>query len=273
MNSALSESKSGAPRSVPTVRPSWLLTVLETRAPFELIGSLAVGGILGMDNRGDGHTVIVLPGFGANDSFSIPLRAHLKARNFEAVGWGEGFNSGWSLELLERLAQRVEQEHERSGQRVSLVGWSLGGLYARALAHQIPEHLRCIITLGSPFAGDPRSSLVWPIYERVNAATLDQVDDDMLELVRSRPPVPSTAIISRSDGVVDWHGTIEPEGPTSETIEVLGSHTGLIANPAVLFAVSERLAQPVNSWRPFVRNGGLRRLWFRRSSRRGFWHT
>ncbi|MFV1991289.1 MAG: esterase/lipase family protein, partial [Acidimicrobiales bacterium] len=247
------------PSPASSVRPSWLLTVLESRAPFELMGSLALGGVLGMDNRGDGHTVLVLPGFGANDSFSIPLRAHLKARGFEAIGWGEGFNTGWSVEILERLVLKVRSLHASSSQKVSLVGWSLGGLYARSLAHRMPEEVRSLITLGSPFAGDPRASVVWPIYERVNAATIDQVDKQLLELIRTSPPVPTTAIISRSDGVVDWHGTAEVKGPQSETIEVLGSHVGLIANPAVLFAVSERLAQPEGAWQPFVRSGGLRR--------------
>lgn len=253
--------------------PSLLLTALEARAPFEAMGSLVVGGVLGMDNRGDGHTVMVIPGFGANDAFSIPMRAHLKARGFNAIGWGQGFNSGWNAELLERLAQRVTEARETSDAQVSLVGWSLGGLYARALAHSMPEDVRYLVTLGSPFAADPTATLMWPVYERINSESLGLLDDGLLEMLSRTPPVPTTAIMSRSDGVVDWQGSVEQACQQAETIEVVGSHVGLIANPAVLFAVAERLAQPLGQWRHFERSGVLRRLSYRRSSRRAFWHT
>jgi len=117
-----------------------------------------------------------------------------------------------------------------------------------------------VITLGSPFAGAPKASNAWKLYERASRQSVE--DWPHRERMKTPPPVPSTAIYSRSDGIVAWQGCLEREGPLSENIEVEGSHCGLGHNPAVLYAVCDRLAQPEGGWRHFERTG-LRSLIYR----------
>ena len=112
-----------------------------------------------------------------------------------------------------------------------------------------------MITLGSPFAGAPRASNAWKLYERLSQRSADDWPEAERERMRSAPPVPCTAIFSRSDGIVAWQGCMEREGPTAENIEVEGSHCGMGHNPAVLYAVADRLAQPEGAWRRFERRG------------------
>ena len=177
--------------------------------------------------RGDGHPVLVLPGLGGTDQSTVPLRQVLRALGHEVHGWGLGRNQGPDRALLEGMAARLAELSRKEGRPVSLVGWSLGGVYARGLARHAPHQVRQVLTLGSPFRG--------------------------LETARglAPPPVPLTAIYSKSDAVVDWHGAIEEAGPKRESIEVRGSHMGLGHNPAVVVAVADRLAQAEGSWKPF----------------------
>ena len=134
------------------------------------------------------------------------------------------------------------------GRKVSLIGWSLGGIFAREMARRAPDQVRCVITLGSPFAGAPRASNAWQLYERASNRRVE--DWPQRERMKTPPPVPATAIFSRSDGIVAWQGCLEREGPTSENIEVEGSHCGLGHNPTVLYAVADRLAQAEGQWQP-----------------------
>ena len=173
--------------------------------------------------RGDGHPVLVLPGFMASDLSTRVLRAFLRERGYQAHGWGLGRNRGGHAELLPALRSRLAEL--AGGQRVSLVGWSLGGVFARELAKAAPERVRAVITLGSPF-GD-----------------------------REPPPVPSTAIYSRSDGIVHWQACREQPAPRTENIELIGSHFGLGFHPLALFAIADRLAQRDGDWKPFDRSG------------------
>ena len=152
----------------------------------------------------------------------------------------------------------------RHQRKVSVIGWSLGGIYARELARRAPAHVRSVITMGSPFAGGPRANNAWKLYERISERKAD--DWPERERMRSAPPVPCTAIFSRSDGIVAWQGCLEREGPAAENIEVEGSHCGLGHNPTVLYAVADRLAQPEGQWQRFDRSG-LRGLVFRDPAR------
>ena len=151
------------------------------------------------------------------------------------------------------MQDRLAELHDRHGRRVSVIGWSLGGIFAREMARRAPEQVRCVITLGSPFSGAPKASNAWKLYERASQRKVE--DWPERERMRIPPPVPSTAIFSRSDGIVAWQGCLERDGPLSENIEVEGSHCGLGHNPAVLYAVADRLAQPEGGWRPFERTG------------------
>jgi hypothetical protein len=117
------------------------------------------------------------------------------------------------------------------------------------MARREPDHVRCVITLGSPFAGTPRASNAWQLYERASCRKAE--DWPGREQMKTPPPVPATAIFSRTDGVVAWQGCLEHEGPHAENIEVEGSHCGLGHNPSVLYAIADRLAQRAGHWKPF----------------------
>ena len=151
------------------------------------------------------------------------------------------------------MLARIEELFARyGGRRVSLVGWSLGGLYARQLAKLAPDKVRCVISLGSPFAGSPKSTNAWRAYEWANGS---KADDQMPAGLAEVPPVPTTSIFSRTDGICAWQGCLNPDGPTSENIEVDGSHCGLGHHPAVVYAIADRLAQPDGAWKKFERSG------------------
>jgi pimeloyl-ACP methyl ester carboxylesterase len=136
---------------------------------------------------------------------------------------------------------------------VSLVGWSLGGVFAREIAKTIPEAVRCVVTLGSPFTGSPKANNVWRLYELVSGHRLD--DDVHIGRVRETPPVPTTSIFTRTDGVVAWQCCLQPREARAESIEVHASHFGIGMNGAAWYAVADRLAQPEGRWQPFHREG------------------
>ena len=151
------------------------------------------------------------------------------------------------------MMARLEDLAGRYGRKVSLVGWSLGGVYARELARRQPALVRQVITLGSPFANEPKASNAWRLYETMSGR---QVDDwPEREVMKTPPPVPSTAIYTRTDGIVAWQGCREQKSATTENIEVEGSHCGLGHNPVVLYAIADRLALAEGDWWPFDRSG------------------
>lgn len=244
-------------RSDSSAPPSRTLLLLELRAVFELGALFAIAPLLRLAPTGDGHPVLVLPGLAASDLSTRPLRAFLRDRGYRAHGWKLGRNYGPRLGVEAAMQRRLAELAGRYGRKVSLIGWSLGGVFAREMARRAPDEVRCVITLGSPFAGEPRASNAWRVYESLSGRAAG--DWPGRETMKQPPPVPSTAIYSRSDGIVAWQGCLEREGPTSENVEVEGSHSGLGHNPAVLYVIADRLAQLEGRWRPFERSG-LRNL-------------
>ena len=239
--------------------PSMLLALSELpRAIGEWASLPLASPLLATAPRGDGHPVLVLPGFATSDASTKVLRRFLKKLGYDAHTWDLGRNLGHKAigQDGEKLVERLRAIQEATGQKVSLVGWSLGGVMARLVANKVPDAVRQVITLGSPFAGSPKSTTVWRAYEWM---TGDKVDDERIvrQLAENAgpPPVPSTAIWSRSDGVCAWQTCREGEAPTTDNIEVRGSHCGLGVNPSVLYAVADRLAQPHDAWAPFKREG------------------
>lgn len=221
-------------------RPSAALMAAELpRAALELGATGALLPLLRRAPKGDGHPVLVLPGFLAGDGSTGLLRWFLRDRGYEVAAWGLGRNLGPNDRVMRGLRRRMaELVEQHDGRPVSLVGWSLGGMYAREIARQASGRVRSVVTLGSPFrlGGEPPPEGELP-----------------------QPKVPVTAIYSRSDGVAPWRSCVDDRGAGRESIEVLGSHVGLGHNPAVLLIVADRLAQPEGTWEPFRGNRLLNR--------------
>ena len=179
--------------------PSRLLQLLELRAAWELAAGVAALPWLRFAPQGDGHPVLVLPGLVASDRSTRLLRDFLARRGYEVHGWGLGRNYGPRSGVEEAMLATIDRLHAKSGRKVSLIGQSLGGAYARLLAAQRPDAVRNVITLGSPVAGHPRSSNAWRIYEYTSGKS--SIDPRRWQQVTQTPAVPTTAIYSRSDGV------------------------------------------------------------------------
>jgi hypothetical protein len=237
----------------PIEAPNALLLALEARAPWEFgLGALAYP-ILRNAPRGDGHSVLVLPGLAAGDLTTLPLRNFLKERGYDPVGWEMGLNFGPRPGVLDAMRNRVKQLYARSGTKVSLVGWSLGGIYARELAKMEQDKVRVVVTLGTPFAGNPKATHAWRLFELTSGTKID--DHSSAFEIAIPPKVPFTSIYSRTDGVVAWQNCIEKEGPFAENVEVQASHVGMGGNPLALYALADRLSQPEGKWKPFDRSG------------------
>jgi pimeloyl-ACP methyl ester carboxylesterase len=228
---------------------------LEGRAFSEFGAFLGALPLLSLAPRGDGHPVLVLPGLVASDVSTRPLRSFLSNRGYAVSGWRQGRNLGLRDGVQASMVKLVKELNDKHGRKVSLVGWSLGGLYARQLAKMMPDRVRSVITLGSPFAGDPKSTNAWRIYEIASGQRADQADERFGGSLAQTPPVPTTAIFSRTDGICAWQGCMEKTTAQSESIEVESSHCGMGHHPAVVYAVAERLAQPEGAWKPFDRSG------------------
>jgi len=233
--------------------PGVLRMALEWRAPLELGISLAALPILRTAPMGDGHPVLVFPGLAASDISTGPMRRYLKDRNYVPHRWQLGRNFGPGNGVLEGCGRLVRRMRERYGRKVSLIGWSLGGIYAREAAKALPDHVRCVITMGTPFAGSPRATNAWRLYEYLSGERVDERHS--WPGISEAPPVPTTSIYSRTDGIVAWQCSVQEEGPLTENIEVEASHFGLGVNPAVLYAIADRLAQPEGNWARFDRSG------------------
>ena len=244
--------------------PSRLLLALEWRAFWELGAFFASIPVLRMMPRGDGHAVLVLPGLMADDASTRLLREFLLDRGYSPHGWELGRNYGPREGVEDGMTAKLTQIAERSGRKVSVIGWSLGGLYARALAARSPDIVRQVITLGTPFTGDPRASNAWRLYEMTSGMSVD--DAHWRDVLKAKLAVPATSIYSRSDGIVTWQCSVEDDRPQCENIEVEGSHCGLGHNPAVLYAIAHRLAQPEGEWQPF-RSVALHRMLYPDPSR------
>ena len=247
-------------------RPSPALMLSEgPRAVSEIASLFASAPFLNRAPRGDGHSVLVMPGFGAGDRSTTVLRAFLRSRGYQAQPWNLGRNIGPAfVDLPEKLSQRLEDVFVRGGNnKVSLVGWSLGGVYARMLAHLFPAKVRQVITLGSPFAGHPRSTSIYPLIRGMRGMPRDGTARGQLRALAAEPlpGIPGSAIFSKTDGIVPWRIATQRPSEIAENIEVYTSHIGLGVSAAVMYATADRLAQPEGQWQPFDRRGWKRWLY------------
>jgi hypothetical protein len=245
--------------SRPDRNPGLLKMLGEVRAPFEAAALVPAWPALMRAEHGDGHDVIAIPPFGVGDAFTTVLRAFLSRMDYQVHKWGK--REILAFHRLQNVAvTRLREVAERSGATVSLVGHSLGGIYAREVARASPEHVRRVITVGSPFAGDLRSNVVWPMYESVTGTRIRSIPADVMARLNDPLPMPSTAIYSRTDGVVSWRSCIDVRAEHNENVEVPGSHIGLLHNPAVFYVIADRLAQPEGVHKAYEPDGWLRLL-------------
>jgi len=231
----------------------------ESRSIFELgLTGMALPLLLRAP-KGDNHPVMVLPGFLANDISTKPIRAFLDFKGYRTCGWGLGRNLGKEIVggdkvISDALTNSVIALSRKHGRKVSLVGWSLGGILAREIARLLPDYVRQVITLGSPFNGPGGSvSMVAKLFGLINGDIVNTNPKLMLDML-APPPVPTSAIYSRSDGVAHWQACINRQidiADQAENIEVKGSHMGLGHNPQVIWIVANRLAQSEGEWQAY----------------------
>jgi pimeloyl-ACP methyl ester carboxylesterase len=209
--------------------------------------------------KGDGHPVMVLPGFLASDVSTRPLRSFLRVKGYQSEGWGLGRNLGTHIVggdhiVSDELIDQVIRLSVKSNQKVSLVGWSLGGILAREVSRVAPDCVRQVITLGSPFnSSEGTTPMVAKMFEMINGDLVAK-NSHLVEKTYTAPPVPSSAIYSRSDGIVSWRACInKPDALNKQTenIEVKGSHSGLGHNHQAIRIIANRLAQPEGEWQPY----------------------
>jgi len=216
--------------------------------------------------RGDGHSVLILPGLLGDDLSTRPLRRFLRHLGYDVHGWGLGRNVGPTPSVVMGLPRLLNDLSERSGRNVSVIGWSLGGIFAREVARGHHEKVRQVITLASPF------SMLDTQQSRADIAFRSQSRHHALDGLPSRAemrepiPVPSTAVFSRADGIVDWQSCIERSSDNHENIEVRASHFGIGVDPAVMWLLADRLSHPEGLWKPFKPPARFRALFPESSS-------
>lgn len=200
---------------------AWLLPrIFSTLSPVRTLGPE------------DGPPALVIPGWVASDRTTRGLRQAFAEAGWRVHGWDMGFNRGARLDTVERLRRRLEEVG--GGQPVLVVGWSLGGVYARELARAAPDHVRAVVTLGSPFSGDPHQNNVWRLYEWIAG---HKVDEPPIPRITEKPPVPHLAFWSQRDGIIAPRAARGLEHERDEAVEVDCTH--------MAFGVSRRAARRV----------------------------
>jgi pimeloyl-ACP methyl ester carboxylesterase len=246
--------------------PSTLTSLMEPRALLEMALLPASLPLLMKAPRGDGHPVLLLPGFMAGENSLIALKLFLQRKGYDVHTWGLGRNMGFRSKHANALPQKIRYLHHITGRKVSLVGWSLGGVFSFYGAESSMDSVRSIITLGSPVSidavGNQSPATVKALYRLVghrqgsSAHSLQPRAKAMRE--RRRLPIPTSCLYSLTDGVVPpQEATIDGDPSIHENIQVPGSHVGLGFNGIVLAIVADRLAEAENNWHPFEPQGLL----------------
>ncbi len=205
--------------------------------------------------EGDGHPVLILPGFMTTDTYTSPLRNCLAEKGYKIYTWDGGLNTGLDDKKAQHLHEHIEKIFAENGNRkISIIGHSLGGVYARELAREYPDMVRAVVTLGTPFGLDVKKEAapeaLRKLYDFFNS-NREEMEKILEERGLTPPPVPTTSIYSKTDGIVDWDASINPASSETENIEVSSSHLGMIVNPPAVVALLDRLAQKEGDWKPF----------------------
>ncbi len=204
-----------------------------------LRGRLAVNA-LAQKWPGDGRTVMVIPGLGVDDTATQLLRSVLKQSGYNAIGWGLGRNGPIKADLFDKMDNKISRLIEQTCAPVTLVGWSLGGVIARDYAHHAPDKIKEVITLGSPFSGNPRSNRAWRIYEMMADHPVDK--PPLGGKYGLKPPMPTTAIWSSRDGVIPVAAARGLPKQSDRNIEIDCGHFSMSSAPIAIEAVLQALA-------------------------------
>lgn len=219
--------------------------------------------------QGDGHPVLLVPGFMASEASLVALKLFLQSKGYDVHTWGLGRNVGFRSKHANALPQKIRYLHHITGRKVSLVGWSLGGVFSLYSAQSALECVRCVITLGSPVSVEasgsqspaPVKALYRLVSHRLGASAHVMQPRAKAMRERRRLAIPTSCLYSLTDGVVPpQEATIDGDPALHENIRVPGSHVGLGFNGIVLALVADRLAQPEGDWKPFEAHGLLGRV-------------
>ncbi len=225
-------------------KPPKLARLLRELADVPLLLTARFRGAAKIDRRASGQPVLIIPGFLANDASTSVLRKTFAAAGFAASGWARGSNLGLRGDLLIALVARLALVSQAAGgAKVILVGWSLGGIYARELAHMAPDLVEMVVTLGSPFEGDLHANHAWRLYNAINSHTVDSLPIPVA--FTQKPPVHTIAIWSPLDGVVAPETSSGKPDQSDEQFELASTHMGFAASKAsacsVVKIILERL--------------------------------
>ncbi|MFC4293289.1 esterase/lipase family protein [Sphingorhabdus arenilitoris] len=229
-----------APLTEPAYKAPALGLLMQEGGAFAYMRIAATfGGAVPLSARGSGHKVIVFPGFMASDQSTGRLRRSLNAAGFDSHGWGLGRNRGVTADMLARV-------HDKIGSLagvgpISLIGWSLGGLVAREYAKLYPENVRKVVTLGSPFSGDPRANNAWRAYEAIAGHSVD--NPPIQTVLHEKPPVPTIAFWSPGDGIVAPEAACGLPGQSDHQIRLDCRHMDFVSKPAAIQAIAAALAE------------------------------
>jgi esterase/lipase len=231
-------------------RPSLFLFLTEIfRAIIDSIRGSSFIKNYQVKQKGDGHTVLVIPGFLSTDKPTKPLRHFLDKLGYKTYGWGMGRNLA-DLTQLALISKKIDQLYEQSGEQISLIGWSLGGVYARQLAKEKPEKIRQLITLGSPFNGinEPNNAtLTFNLVKWLKG--YPEIEESFFNDLPLPAPVPTTAIYSKKDGIVPWESCMEQiEDATHQNIEVTSSHLGMGTNKDIMHIIAHKISLTRKNW-------------------------
>ena len=238
--------------------PALPLTLSEVpRATFDTVRLVSgLGRLIKSQPKGDGHPVLVLPGYGATDGSTTLMRYFLRKIGYAAYALEAGRNIEglenrirgmddavrFREQFVEVTSARVRDIHRLTGERVSVVGWSMGGLYAFDVSQEVPELTRRVITLGAPF-GDPRGTSMFEVMRRLSGSKTPleaQNVDGWVSKARA-PKVPTHIIYSDRDGIVGSEIARLPDSPLLSVANVDSSHLGFTLNAEALREVAGAL--------------------------------
>lgn len=190
---------------------------------------------------GQGRPALVIPGLATGDISTTLMRRTLRSRGFMPEGWRQGLNTGANSAKLHAVEARLERLHRESGKPALLIGWSLGGLYARVLAHRVPEHVAMVVTVASPFSGNRRANVAWKLYEAINDHSVD--NPPFAEQVSAKPPVPTLAVWSAIDGVISPECTRGQPDESDAQLRIDAQHFALGTSRAAMDTILAKVAE------------------------------